>query len=437
MFKNFKSILILFISLCFIINTIVITNTKSGKDHYKNVLEIDAIGYYSYLPMTFVYNQDWNFNFLNKINNNTHVIYYNKLIHTSTKQKVVNQFFIGTALLMMPFYLIGTLFTQLNNIHNDGFTKYQILSICYGASFYLYFSFFFIGSILKEKYALKTQSILLTLLLFAFGTNFFYYSIVEPGMSHVYSFFIFSLLLFYIHQYVKKRITFYILIWFILFGLLLLIRPTNILLTLPIILIFYNDVAFIWKCEYNRILKVLPLGLILLTSIICLQLGYYKMASGHWFYYSYGSQRFYFLDPNFFNILFSYRKGLFIYMPLLFISILGIYYWNQFQPKTMYIWLVVFSIITYILSCWQYWSYGGCYGNRAFIEFYILFIIPLAFLIDRYIFIYPKITYSFAILFIVFVQIQTYQYRYNIIHWDEMNKEKYWKVFMRIDQLIK
>jgi hypothetical protein len=41
-----------------------------------------------------------------------------------------------------------------------------------------------------------------------------------------------------------------------------------------------------------------------------------------------------------------------------------------------------------------------------------------------------------VVLLVIVCQIQTYQYRYNQIHWSEMNKEKYWEVFLRIDKLM-
>jgi hypothetical protein len=123
-------------------------------------------------------------------------------------------------------------------------------------------------------------------------------------------------------------------------------------------------------------------------------------------------------------------------MPLLFISIAGLYYWNKQQKYVTLVWAIAFSLITYILSCWSSWAYGGCYGNRAFIEYYILFIIPFAFLIDKLLTKYQKTVITFIILFILFCQIQTYQYRYYYIQWDDMTEEKYWNVFLRIDYLI-
>jgi len=51
---------------------------------------------------------------------------------------------------------------------------------------------------------------------------------------------------------------------------------------------------------------------------------------------------------------------------------------------------------------------------------------------------WSKIIFSSAIILLIAVcQIQTYQYRYYFIHWEKMDKEHYWNVFLRIDLLNK
>ncbi|MCK4637992.1 MAG: hypothetical protein KAT33_01090, partial [Bacteroidales bacterium] len=44
---------------------------------------------------------------------------------------------------------------------------------------------------------------------------------------------------------------------------------------------------------------------------------------------------------------------------------------------------------------------------------------------------------TLIIILILFCQIQTYQYRYAHIHWSEMDKEKYWKIFPGSKKSIK
>jgi hypothetical protein len=419
----------------FLLQIWVIGNTQSGRDSYKDILEVDAVGYYSYLPALFVY-QDPNFSFLDKIDNK-YISSTISLVRYSAEGGDIDRYFIGTTFLMAPFYLLGTFCSYLLNVPNDGYTKYQLLSISIGASMYLYIGLYIIGLFLKNTFQLTQKSILLTIIAFALGTNLFYYSIFEPGMSHVYSFFTVALFIYVWSKFMNTQKFSYFLIASLLLGLITIIRPVNILIVLSLPVIWPTTFIKTITPLFTNKLHVLVAAFVLFISIIGIQLSYYKIATGHWYVYSYNKEGFDFTQPHIWDVLFSYRKGLFVYMPILFISIAGLYYWNKQQKYTTVLWAIAFTIITYILSSWSSWSYGGCYSNRAFIEYYIFFIIPFAYLIEHLLIKIPKTVYAGIVCILLFCQIQTYQYRYYYIHWDEMNKEKYWKVFLRVDYLIK
>jgi hypothetical protein len=139
-----------------------------------------------------------------------------------------------------------------------------------------------------------------------------------------------------------------------------------------------------------------------------------------------------------FEILFSYKKGLFVYTPLLFISLLGGYFlWkkNKFEFFSLTAFLV---IVTYVLSSWSNWWYGGSFSSRPFLEYIPYFSILLGLAISGIKNqLYKKAYVSMIIALVVLCQIQTYQYRYYQIHWEDMTKERYWDVFLRVDKLIK
>jgi len=132
-------------------------------------------------------------------------------------------------------------------------------------------------------------------------------------------------------------------------------------------------------------------------------------------------------------MLISYRKGLFVYTPLILLSLAGfVYLWRQsrFAAATSAFFLL---LLTYMLSSWHMWFYGGSFSQRVFIDFYAFFAILLAIAFHNL----PrgwirKAYFSLAIVLTLFCQVQTYQYRHMIIHWSDMTKEKYWEVFMKI-----
>jgi putative copper export protein len=82
------------------------------------------------------------------------------------------------------------------------------------------------------------------------------------------------------------------------------------------------------------------------------------------------------------------------------------------------------------------WFYGGSFSQRVMIDFYAFFTLMLAIAVQEIKNSRLKILFISTIVLLVLVcQIQTYQYRRMQIHWSDMNKEKYWEVFMRIDKL--
>ena len=178
-------------------------------------------------------------------------------------------------------------------------------------------------------------------------------------------------------------------------------------------------------------------GVCLFFAVVSIQLIVYKISTGSFFIYSYGEEGFDLFSTHFVDILFSYKKGLFVYTPLLFLSLFGGYsLWRSSRYK-FFSWFGFFFIMTYVLSSWWMWYYGGSFSSRVYVEYIPLFMILLAISVDS---IRSKIlgrSYVLLIaLLIIICQIQTYQYRYYHIHWSDMTKAKYWSVFLRIDELI-
>jgi len=163
----------------------------------------------------------------------------------------------------------------------------------------------------------------------------------------------------------------------------------------------------------------------------------YKIQGGDFFVYTYPTEGFNFLEPQFFNILFSYKKGLFVYTPITFISLAG-FVWliktNKFEALSLAIFLI---FLTYILSSWWSWYYGGSFSNRAYVEYLPLFGLLLLFAFNLFKKRKWRIVFAGMICILILIcQVQTLQYRYKQIHWSEMTKEKYWDSFLRIDRVL-
>lgn len=426
------------IILTLIIVTAVSNNLNWGKNRWKGIIESDGKGYYAYLPAVFIYN-DLNFGFFDHIEKEK---YYNKNwfydYRSSYNGKIINKYYCGTAVAQLPFFLLAHSLSSAFNYDLDGYSKlYQIFNNL-AAIFYLLLGLFYLKLLLRT-YQIKEWHIAFTLVAATFGTNLFYYATCESGMSHVYSFGFVTMFLYYAKKYFSSLQSRYVFILALLLGIITLIRPINglVLLILPFISGDFSTFKIgIMAAFRNKI--VLLSSVLAFLAIVFIQLYIYKISTGNYLVYSYQKEGFNFLAPEIINILFSYKKGLFLYTPLLLISLSGGYFLWRSSKFAFYSWFGFFGFITYILSCWWMWYYGGSFSSRVYIEYISVFMILLALTLNS---IESKMLKRFyiglVILLIVICQIQTYQYRYYHIHWSDMNKEKYWDVFLRVDRLIK
>src|SRR5690606_20575959 len=84
-----------------------------------------------------------------------------------------------------------------------------------------------------------------------------------------------------------------------------------------------SDIKDRAKLLLNRFLKVLIMVLTAL-GIFFIQMIYWKTQTGHWLYFSYEGEQFYFDNPHIIDGLFGYRKGLLVYSPILIFGFAGL-----------------------------------------------------------------------------------------------------------------
>jgi hypothetical protein len=432
MIKSKSKITILAITLILVL---VSSNINWGRNYWKSILEADAKGYYAYLPAVFIYH-DLNFGFFDKIEKET---YYDKNTfydyRAGSNGKVIDKYYCGTAIAEAPFFFMAHGLSLIVGNPADGYSQLYPIFVNIAALFYLMIGLFFLNGILKN-YNIREFNRMLTLIATVFGTNLFYYTIGECGMSHVYSFAFVSMLIYYAQKYFSTLNLKYIPIIALIAGMITLIRPVNIM-----VLLFLPFLAHEFPIFINGIKQLLKKPLVLATSILLflsvvfIQGMIYKISSGSFFVYSYFGEKFNFSDPNMLNILFSYKKGLFLYTPIYLISMLGLIYLFKQSRFRATAWFIPFFVITYVFSSWWNWYYGGSFSSRVFIEFIPFFMILLAIALESMKTKWKRATYISIIVVLVLVcQAQTFQYRYNVIHWSEMTQEKYWDVFLRIDK---
>jgi hypothetical protein len=407
------------------------SNINWGKERYTRIIKVDGNGYYAYLPAIFIY-QDLHFGFFDEIASKDGYQNMEYEYRYVFEGKTVNKYFAGTALAQVPFFIMAHLVSFLTGEAMDGYSFWYLVFINIASIFYLLLSCIIINKILIH-FIISARNRAIVLITVVFGTNLFYYAVYEPSMSHVYSLAFISLFMLMIIYYFQTFRISYLLISALLLGIITLIRPVNVLaiLTIPILAGERNNLK-------QGLLGIISNGKTVIFSILlfmlplAIQLILYKIQTGSFLVYSYGEERFHFDQPHMLKMLFSYRKGLFVYSPVLLLSLAGIYFVLKKTKLTAAFWLTFFLLLTYLLSCWYQWFYGGSFGSRVYIEYFGLFAILLGILLENIKgkFFRPIIISVLGIL-IVYSIIQTYQYYAGIIHWSDMNRELYWEVFMK------
>ncbi len=398
----------------------------------QDFIHADAYGYYDYLPSVFLHKD------INRIDKprNTHPLFYARIDQNYAYNNLgnlrVNKYSCGTAMFMLPFYLPLQLVRQVVGYVDSGYElPYQIM-VLFAAIFWLFFGLVFIRKTLTQL-NVESNLIFLVQLSILFATPFTHYAWFDAGFSHVFSFATISLFSYFTVSFFHQNKSIYILLMGLSMGLIILLRPINFLVvfSIPLLVGNANNLIILFR-KIFRYWKSLLIALIIFGLTLFLQCFLWYLQTGDLIVYSYQNESFYFGNPQLINAWFSYQKGLFIYTPLLLLFQLFII-WIGFKKNKYFLtyYFLYFLAISYVFSCWWSWFYGGSYGQRVYLDYLPILILPVTLITKKIMLPYKLVIGSIVLLSCTFNLIQTWQHQQYILHWDQMNKEKYWQVFLR------
>ncbi|MGQ0829186.1 MAG: hypothetical protein ACT4ON_12430, partial [Bacteroidota bacterium] len=328
--------------------TIFLSFNKHSKDKansYHDVLWADAAGYYVYHPIWFIYGNN-SADFPDNIEKKTGDGFY----LDSVNNKVITKYPCGAAVLQTPFFIISHLLAEPLGFKADGFSKIYSFGIYFAGVFYCCFGLFFLSKFLSLHFSSFVSVV--GPLMFLVGSNLYYYTIDAPGMSHIYSFFLFSLII-YLTPFVISKTQFrYYFLFFCCMVLAILTRPTNILIVLfPLFYNIKNKTEFLTRITFlsaNKLMIILSLMGAMLLAIP--QLYYWHSNTGNIITDSYTNESFSFWNnPKLLETWFSANNGLFVYTPLVFLCIAGIILMIKNEKNwNGYFIGVLFMIISYV-----------------------------------------------------------------------------------------
>ncbi|MDZ7743344.1 MAG: hypothetical protein U5Q03_16805 [Bacteroidota bacterium] len=396
------------------------------------IIRSDTRIYYSYLPAAFIYN-DLTFDRSEDLIK----LFGKEWKNTAPNGNKVVKMTMGNAVCWLPFFGLAHLYSELSPWPSGGFSEPYHMAIFVSALFYLFVGLFFLRKLLLKYFGDLTVSIVIIVIVF--GTNLYYYAVDEPGMSHLNSFSLIIVFLYFSLSFVKNPARKNAILSGALLGLISLIRPTNVIVgIIPLLVWFINHRSTDRKLTN---LKENAVNIILLIVFFLLlfspQMIYWKIQTGQFFYNSYHEEGFFFFEPHIIDGLFSYRKGWLIYTPVMFFSIAGFFFMRNRASGLRIPLLVFFVLFIYLVFSWWCWWYGGGFGSRPMIDTYGVLAISMAASVD---FLIRQNTWikaiSFAVLvFLISLNIfQVSQYRKTLIHYDGMTKSAYWAVFLKKEQ---
>lgn len=342
--------------------------TKHQGKEIERVIWSDMEGYYLYLPAVFIND---GFKGLKCRNGCT--------IPNKELGWVHSKYTYGVAAMQAPFFFMAHTVAKYTVYESDGYSKPYSYSILFAGLFYFLAGLYILRKFLSARFS--DWTVIVVLLIIGLGTNAYYYSTVGAGMSHVYSFFLFSSVLHLTEKWRDAKSLWLAIPLALVSGLIVLVRPTGVLMLLWIPFSGIEGWSSVWERVKLTFSSGLFILLPLLTALLYFpQFYYWKAFSGSWFTYSYGNEGFtYWASPKIIEVLFSHQNGLFMYSPLVLLGVFGLFpMWRANRTSTI-LTMVIMSLATYSFASWWAWWFGGAFGHRTFVEYFSLLSLPIAY----------------------------------------------------------
>ena len=335
------------------------------------MLSWDVFGYYLYLPSHFIYadlgllNQEWLMNLMDSYQPSSTLYQAVKLENGNW----VIKYTLGLSLLYSPFFFLAHLIAEPLGYSADGLSLPYQYSITAGGIVYAIIGLIYFAKVLLHFFNQYVASTVIIIIFF--GTNYFHLTIYDGTLlSHNFLFTFYAILIYYTIEWYKNNRLKHAIIIGLSIGLITLIRPSEaICILIPLLWCSKNENYFknklaLLKTYFPHLLMVLFCSLIVLIP----QFLYWKKIAGDYLFYSYTNpgEGLDFLSPHTFDFLFSFRKGWFIYTPIMAFAFAGLFYLYKKNKAIFYATTIFIILDVYISSSWTTWWYaGGSFSSRS------------------------------------------------------------------------
>ncbi len=239
--------------------------------------------------------------------------------------------------------------------------------------------------LLVERYAVSPTRATAAVLAWWLGTNVLYYVAFDPLISHVLGAtvaLLYARLLHHADPDTQQRST---PAWTAAqvgaaYGLLVTIRPTNVLLGLPLLWVLWRDRSM-RSAAAAALGAAVPLT-VGVAAYVAANLDAFLGLTQPAGYDE--EERFLWTRPAVLRILFSSRNGLFFWSPILLLAAIGIArHLASRRDGLLWAWVVSAALLVYVNASWYAWWFGDGFGARSFIVLAPLWLMGLGLFLQQ------------------------------------------------------
>jgi hypothetical protein len=304
-----------------------------------------------------------------------------------------NHFSVGPAMLWTPFLLVAHTAVMLartlgSHIPANGFSWPYRYAMAFATGLYGFLGLL-VSFRLARKYVGPLWSFVATIAIW-WASSLPVYMYFNPSWSHAHSAFVVALFLWYWDATREQRSPAQWLILGVIVGLMLDVYYANLMIVSVLVVeavAQYLEILRSGRPEASSYLTLFARHL-LFSSVVCAVMMPTFMS--RWIVYGgpfktgYLSIRdFLWKSPVFLDVLFSSNHGLLAWTPLAAFAILGLLFFAIHLPKIGVPFFSALVAFYLFISYYPDWAGISSYGNRFFISVTPLFILGLAYLLER------------------------------------------------------
>lgn len=336
----------------------------------------DSPEYYLYLPSFFIYHD------LADMHATQIARYSHAAPSEKAPDKTQDKYFIGSAVLQAPFFLVAHVLAPYLHQPQDGFSRVYMYAVQWSNTVYAWLALLILLFVLRRRFSDSVVAIVL--LLIGLGTNLYFLAVAQPLLSHCYLLFWYSLILYFTIRFYETERRLYMFLIGLAYGMIILTRLNELYaILIPMLWGLKNpeDVKERWLLVKRNVVAV---SLSAAIAVLCLvpQILYWKISSGHYLLYSYQGESFDFLHPHIWGGLLGWGNGWLIYSPIMFLALAGFWFLFRKKDPSFTPAILFIPIHIYIIYSWWCWYYMGSYGSRPMTETYALLSIPMAYAVE-------------------------------------------------------